>query len=117
RSRGQVNHLLVGLRIDGDAFAEAGAALTVDGRTTGELTSVVRSPSLGWIALGYVRREHAEAGTRVELAGGGSARIADLPFVPLASPVEPDTAVASSSRPAGRTPPPRLPSPAPKPRS
>ncbi|MEZ4332097.1 MAG: glycine cleavage T C-terminal barrel domain-containing protein [Myxococcota bacterium] len=101
RSRGQVNHLLVGLRLDGDAGAAAGGGLSVAGRTTGELTSVVRSPSQGWIALAYVRREHAEPGTAIEIAGGGSARVVALPFVPPAS--------GSSSPPTASSAPDRLP--------
>lgn len=103
RSRGQVNHLLVGLRIDGDVGPQPGAALSVAGRTTGELTSVVHSPSEGWIALAYVRREHAEPGTAVAIAGGGSARVAALPFVRIASAAEATPVEASSP-----------PSPAPK---
>ena len=82
RARGQVNHLLVGLRLEdvGDAAPEAGAALRAGDRVTGELTSIVRSPSEGPIALGYVRREHAEPGTEVAWPGG-HARVAALPFV------------------------------------
>lgn len=108
RSRGQVNHLLVGLRIDGDAGPEPGVGLSVAGRTTGELSSVVRSPSQGWIALAYVRREHAEPGTPVELAGGGSARVAALPFVApesgaISSPPAASAASASPSAPPSAT--------------
>jgi len=87
RSRGQVNHLLVGLRRDGGEPFVAGTALSAAGRATGEITSAVLSPTEGPIALAFVRREHAEAGTEVELAGGGSARVAALPFVaPVAGP-------------------------------
>ena len=75
RARGQVNHLLVGLALgDVDALPAPGTRLEVDGRSTGELTSVVRSPSLGPIALGYVRREHAEPGTRLVYSGGALGR-------------------------------------------
>lgn len=84
RSRGQVNHLLVGLRAEGSTALAVGSALSVAGRATGEITSAVRSPEAGSIALAYVRREHAEAGTRVEF-DGGAARVAELPFVALAS--------------------------------
>jgi aminomethyltransferase len=80
RARGQVNHLLVGLRLESPLLPDVGTKLSVDGRTTGELTSVVLSPSEGPIALGYVRREHAEVGTQIEIAGQ-RARIAALPFV------------------------------------
>ncbi|MEZ4282533.1 MAG: glycine cleavage T C-terminal barrel domain-containing protein [Myxococcota bacterium] len=103
RSRGQVNHLLVGLRLEGaapsaigtplegDALPAIGTPLVVAGRATGEITSVVHSPSQGAIALGYVRREHAGVGTRLELAGGSAtATVAELPFVRLrASPPAP----------------------------
>ena len=92
RARGQVNHLLVGLRLESsdclpaDGSSQAGdlpaidAPLSCDGRVTGELTSVVRSPTEGPIALGYVRREHSEIGTTVEFEGG-RATVAGLPFV------------------------------------
>lgn len=80
RSRGQVNHLLVGLRLAAGPLPAVGTPLSVAGRTTGEITSVAASPSQGAIALAYVRREHAEPGTRVELPGG-TASVAALPFV------------------------------------
>ena len=80
RARGQVNHLLVGLRIESPELPEVGLELRAAGRVTGELTSVARSPTEGPIALGYVRREHAEAGTEIEF-DGGRASVATLPFV------------------------------------
>ena len=80
RARGQVNHLLVGLRIESPELPEVEMELSVEGRVTGELTSVAVSPTEGPIALGYVRREHAEPGTQVEFEGG-RARVAALPFV------------------------------------
>ncbi len=88
RSRGQVNHLLVGLRLEADALPAVGTPLVAAGRATGEITSVVRSPSQGAIALGYVRREHAEVGTRLELGGSSGSAVAtvvELPFVRLRS--------------------------------
>ena len=80
RARGQVNHLLVGLRLDVEGLPEVGIALSAEGRTTGELTSIVDSPSLGPIALGYVRREHADPGTRLVFEGGQAA-VVELPLV------------------------------------
>jgi len=80
RARGQVNHLLVGLRLESSALPVVGTKLEAGGRTTGELTSAALSPTEGPIALGYVRREHAEIGTPIEFAGG-RAQIAELPFV------------------------------------
>lgn len=93
RSRGQVNHLLVGLRLEAGALPKVGTTLSVGGRSTGEITSVAASPSQGAIALAYVRREHAEVGTRVELAAGGAASVVALPFV---TP-RPATGAASSA--------------------
>jgi aminomethyltransferase len=81
RARGQVNHLLVGLRIESSALPVVGTKLMAEGRVTGEVTSVALSPTEGPIALGFVRREHAETGTQIEFEGG-RASIAVLPFVP-----------------------------------
>jgi glycine cleavage system aminomethyltransferase T len=78
-----VNHLLVGLRLEGDEGEDlpaAGTALSSAGRATGEITSVARSPLAGPIALAFVRRDHAEVGTRLEF-DGGAAIVAALPFV------------------------------------
>jgi len=80
RSRGQVNHLLVGVRFEGEGAPPIDADLRVGEKRTGEITSVARSPRIGWIALGYVRREHSEPGTVVE-AEGRAGTVAALPFV------------------------------------
>jgi folate-binding protein YgfZ len=85
RARGQVNHLLVGFRIDAPSLPVPGTPVSAGGRETGEMTSIVRSPSEGPIALGYVRREHAEVGTEIEFEGG-RADIAALPFVTGTAP-------------------------------
>ncbi len=84
RSRGRVNHLLVGLRLEradgADAAAEGGRQeLTHEGRRIGELTSRVESPAHGPIGLGFVKADLAVAGTRLDL-GDGSAVVAPLPF-------------------------------------
>jgi folate-binding protein YgfZ len=80
RARGQVNHLLVGLRLESPTLPVVGTKLMAEGRVTGEVTSVALSPTEGPIALGFVRREHAETGTQIEFEGG-RASIAALPFV------------------------------------
>lgn len=102
RSRGQVNHLLVGLRREGgeEGFA-VGTALSAAGRVTGEITSAALSPTEGAIALAFVRREHAEPGTELELPLGGSARVAALPFVAPASAVG---ALGAAGEPGAPTP-------------
>ena len=80
RARGQVNHLLVGLKLESPTLPVVGTKLMADGRVTGEVTSVALSPTEGPIALGFVRREHAETGTQIEFEGG-RASIAALPFI------------------------------------
>jgi aminomethyltransferase len=83
RSRGQVNHLLVGLAFDSEAPPAAGTELFAGDKRTGEVTSSVRSPALGAIGLGYARREHAEPGSELAWEGGG-ARVVALPMVSAA---------------------------------
>jgi folate-binding protein YgfZ len=90
RSRGHVNHLLVGVHFGEGRLPAAGSDLSADGRRSGEITSVCRSPAVGAIGLGFVRREHSEVGTRLA-AGEISAEVVALPFVSstgFASPAE-----------------------------
>lgn len=76
--RGKPNRQLRGLRLS--AAAPAGAALTSDDRSIGQLTSVTCSPTFGWIGLGLVRRE-APPGTIVAVATDGvTAEVVELPF-------------------------------------
>lgn len=63
---GGVKHGLVSLTIEGAAVPSQGAQLWVDGKQTGELTSVVLSPG-GVIALGYVRKQHQNPGAVFEV--------------------------------------------------
>ncbi|MEM9176609.1 MAG: glycine cleavage T C-terminal barrel domain-containing protein [Myxococcota bacterium] len=79
RARGQVNHLLVGFALEVDRIPGEGTEVTAGERRTGELTSVAESPRHGTIALGYVRREHADPGTEITFEGGRG-RVVDLPF-------------------------------------
>ncbi|MBK5255754.1 MAG: hypothetical protein JJE39_06960 [Vicinamibacteria bacterium] len=50
-----------------------------EGKDIGYVTSVGESPRFGAIAMGYLHRSHAEAGTKVSLAGR-TAEVIDLPF-------------------------------------
>lgn len=86
RSRGQVNHLLVGLTLESVAF-DALFDLFDEERRIGELTSRASSRDAGEIALGYVRREYAEPGTRLK-AGNGTATVTQLPFVAVGAGAE-----------------------------
>ncbi|MGH9777087.1 MAG: aminomethyltransferase family protein [Candidatus Acidiferrales bacterium] len=83
RSRGHVNRKLTGLRLsmDRSALPPAGTKLLHEGKEVGLITTAVHSPTLGAaIALGYVRREHLEPGTKLGVEGGGTAEVAALPF-------------------------------------
>ncbi len=82
-SRGHVNHLLVGLRLGEDAAPpRVEEPIQFEGKAVGEITSSVRSPRLGAIALGYVRSDQAAPGTEVTVAEQ-SAEIVSLPFLTL----------------------------------
>jgi glycine cleavage system aminomethyltransferase T len=79
RTRGRAAHRLVGLRFEGERLPERGAPIEAEGAAVGQVTSVVRSPALGAIGLGYVRAECALPGAQVRVAGA-PARIAALPL-------------------------------------
>jgi folate-binding protein YgfZ len=79
-SRGNnVPRHLRGLLLSGPA--EAGASIAVDGKQVGTLTSVARSPALGWVALAYVSRS-VSPGDVVVVDGGPEAEVRDLPLRP-----------------------------------
>ena len=75
--RGRPNRMLRGLRLT--APAEFGAGIRNDERDLGTLGTSVVSPARGPIALAVIRRE-AEPGDTVELDGGASAEVVELPF-------------------------------------
>lgn len=74
----KVTRRMVGLRLAGPV--PVGERITVEGRSAGEVTSVVESPRLGWLALAIVKRPHFEPGTPVEV-GEQASTVAALPFV------------------------------------
>ncbi len=75
--RGKPNRHLRGLRLSEPA--DAGAELKLGERTVGRLSSSVVSPEHGPIALALVRRE-AAVGDTVDVAGGATAEVVELPF-------------------------------------
>ncbi len=83
---GQVRHVLVGLDIGGAEPPPRGARILSSGKTTGEVTSSVRSPTLDrLIGLGYVRSTDDLVGNWMTIESNGAswdATIAALPFVP-----------------------------------
>jgi len=75
--RGRPNRTLRGLRLT--AGAAAGADLVLGEREVGTVGTACVSPRHGPIALAIVRRE-AETGATLEVDGGASAELVDLPF-------------------------------------
>jgi aminomethyltransferase len=82
--RGHVNRKIAGFAFLDARLPAPGAAVLADGKEVGRITSAVVSPALGRaVALGFLRRERAEVGTRVEVAsdaGPLTAEVAALPF-------------------------------------
>jgi folate-binding protein YgfZ len=77
----KVKQHLVGLKLEKDALPAPGTPLKADLHSAGHLTSPVRSPALGPIALAYVRRDFCQPGTRLSLEGMGyGAQVVSLPF-------------------------------------
>ncbi len=75
--RGKPNRHLRGLKLSGPAAP--GAELRLGERVVGRLASSVVSPLHGPIALALVRRE-AAPGDTLEVEGGASAEVVELPF-------------------------------------
>jgi len=82
---GHVNRRFVGFITEGTDIPEIRSAVQMKGKEVGYVTTAVLSPRLGRaIALGFVNRVAAEAGTAVILAEKGNsiaAQVASLPFV------------------------------------
>jgi tRNA-modifying protein YgfZ len=83
RTYGRPARRLAAFRLEADSDAAPGETLLrapEDSRPAGRLTSVVRSPRAGAIALGYAMRGVYESpGTRLLLASGGTAVLAERP--------------------------------------
>ena len=87
RSRGHINRMLVGLRIEAAEAPAPGSKLSaVDGAEAGEITSAAFSPALGKVvALGYVRAQYVTSGVEIK-AGGASAITTPVAGSPEAAP-------------------------------
>lgn len=72
-----VNQRLRGLRLSEPR--PVGTVLRVEGKDVGSITTAAVSPRRGPIAMGYVRRGHAEPGTLLD-AEGARAEVAALPL-------------------------------------
>jgi aminomethyltransferase len=85
--RGHVNWCLSGFEIEGDDLPVKGDKIREGQREIGYVTSSAFSPTLKKIiALGYIRREFIEPGTKVIVNTGNenkSAEVVKTPFYPL----------------------------------
>ncbi len=85
RDRGHVNRMLRGLALDGDTVPPAGARVAAGDVEIGRVTSATWSFGLKRpIALAFVRRQHADPGTAVQVLVDGAsptaATVSALPF-------------------------------------
>jgi folate-binding protein YgfZ len=79
RDRGEPQKFLRGLRMDSDRPPSPGTDVLFGGQTVGRVTSSVRSPDFGAIALSYIGRAALVPGTIVDVSGQ-SATVHALPF-------------------------------------
>lgn len=86
--QGHLNKKLSGLLVSGEIIPSAGAGILSGERTVGTLTSAIFSPALKRVvALGYVRREFWDPGTKLRILWDerwAEAEVASLPLVPTA---------------------------------
>ncbi len=79
RSRGHVNRRRVMLKFSGPEPPASGTVLLAAGKEVGHVTSGAFSPARqAAIGMGYVRREHAVPGSRLEFPGG-TAEVIEFP--------------------------------------
>jgi len=84
RDRGHVNRMLRGLRLEGDDVPPAGAEVVAGDAPIGTVTSATWSFGLERpIALAFVRRQHAEPGSRVSVRFDRRALAASVSALPF----------------------------------
>ena len=87
--QGHLNKKLRGLVLEGATVPAPGSVIRLADRTVGQVTSAVRSPTLDRvIALGYLRRDCWEQGTRVRIDADPAPLEAEsvaLPFLAVGS--------------------------------
>jgi folate-binding protein YgfZ len=83
-ARGALKRRLMGLRIEGADVPAAVARVMLGGKEVGRVTSPLRSPRLGAIALAILHHSAWAPGTAVTVENGGggesSAAVSELPF-------------------------------------
>jgi len=82
-ARGGLKKRLFGLRLQGARVPEPNAAVQLDGKEVGHVTSAARSPRLGVLGLGILHHSAWTIGTQVTIndsQGELKAEVSDLPF-------------------------------------
>ncbi len=90
-ARGALKRRLMGLRIEGDRVPAADARVMLAGKEVGRLTSPLRSPRLGVLALAILHHSAWTPGAvvRIDDADGElAAAVSELPFASDAQPVQ-----------------------------
>jgi len=88
-ARGALKRRLMGLKIDGTRIPAVDARVTLAGKEVGRLTSPLRSPRLGVLALAVLHHSAWAAGTAVTIHdadGELAATVSELPFASEADP-------------------------------
>lgn len=78
----KITRQMVGLRLDRPV--QPGAAVQVEGRGAGEVTSAVASPRFGPIALAVIKRPHFTPGTGVTVSAEGEPARGEVVALPFA---------------------------------
>jgi folate-binding protein YgfZ len=79
---GHINRKLVGLKLK--ELASPQASVLFEGELIGKITSIIESPKLeAFLALGLVRREQSNPGTRVSVAQNDRILSAEVVGIPL----------------------------------
>jgi len=79
--RGQVSRLLCGLTLDADEVPGPATVLSLEDRVAGTLTSATFSPRVGSVVgIAMLQRRAAAPGTRLDVEGGGHARVVRSPL-------------------------------------
>ncbi len=72
RSRGHVNKMLVGLKIEGAAYIPPGADVLLSGEEIGQVKSSANIPEIGSRSIAMVRVAGAKPGTAVRVGGANA---------------------------------------------
>jgi len=82
-ARGNLKKRMWGLRIGGQRIPQVGAAILLDGREVGHLSSVAASPAVGTVGLAIVHHSAWSDGARVVVVDGGGETPATMSDLPL----------------------------------